>query len=356
MKQLITAAAIALMACSCTAQQNPYTINGTWNAGNEGDTVYLVINTSQGMTPVNSATIRDHKFSLQNNAETITFVSVYGFKAGQPVASAQPVFVLDGARVNVSLDNGKAYGEPNNDLWNKINEAEIQLAESNKAILQNQSPATKRKRDSISALASQIYVDGIMNNMPLPICGLLAGEMRSTFSESQLTAILSAMDKKMPNDPYYKKLKAQREADALTAVGNKYREIAMVDVKGNMKRLSEVVSANKVTLIDFWASWCRPCLMEMPNVKNIYNMYHDKGLEVYGVSLDEDQLAWQGAIERFQLPWIHVSDLKGWSSSAAQSYNIKGIPATVLIDQNGTIIGKNLRGSELKEAIEKALK
>ena len=159
----------------------------------------------------------------------------------------------------------------------------------------------------------------------------------------------------MPDDPVYKAIMAQRDAENATAEGKPFREIAMVDLNGNMKRLSDVVKANKLTLIDFWASWCAPCRAEMPNVKKLYAQYHDKGLEIYGVSLDENMVNWQNAVNQMKLPWIQVSDLKGWQSEGAGTYNIRAIPATVLIDQNGTIIGKNLRGEELAKKVAEML-
>ncbi|MDW8289051.1 MAG: TlpA disulfide reductase family protein, partial [Flammeovirgaceae bacterium] len=111
----------------------------------------------------------------------------------------------------------------------------------------------------------------------------------------------------------------------------------------------------KVVLIDFWASWCGPCRRENPNVVKLYEKYKHKGFEIYGVSLDRDRKAWIEAIKEDGLPWIHVSDLKFWQSEAAKLYNISAIPTTVLLDKEGKIIAKNLRGKALEEAIEKVL-
>ncbi len=114
----------------------------------------------------------------------------------------------------------------------------------------------------------------------------------------------------------------------------------------------------KVVLIDFWASWCQPCRVENPNVVRIYDKYHDKklgnakGFEVYSVSLDQEKNKWIDAIKKDNLKWEgHVSDLKFWKSEAARIYNISSIPYTVLIDENGVIIGKNLRGPALERAL-----
>ena len=118
----------------------------------------------------------------------------------------------------------------------------------------------------------------------------------------------------------------------------------------------EYVKKNKYTLIDFWASWCGPCRAEMPTVVKAYNLYHKKGFEVVGVSFDNNKAAWVKAIAQLKLPWSHMSDLKGWGCAAAPIYNIKGIPANVLVDSKGIIVGKNLRGEDLLNELAKLMK
>lgn len=108
-------------------------------------------------------------------------------------------------------------------------------------------------------------------------------------------------------------------------------------------------------LIDFWASWCRPCRIENPNVKRIYERFHEKGFEILGVSLDRDLGAWQKAIQDDRLPWKHVSDLGFWNNAAAQEYGVNSIPYTVLVDREGRIIEKGLRAHELEPKLEQLL-
>ncbi len=123
-------------------------------------------------------------------------------------------------------------------------------------------------------------------------------------------------------------------------------DIAMKDPSGNVRKLSDL--KGKVVLLDFWASWCGPCRRENPNVVALYRQYHDMGFEVYSVSLDKDKAAWMKAINDDGLVWEnHVSDLNGWTSSGGKTYGISSVPSTVLIDRNGTILARNLRGNEL---------
>jgi peroxiredoxin len=134
-------------------------------------------------------------------------------------------------------------------------------------------------------------------------------------------------------------------------IGQKAPDISLPNPEGQKVKLSTL--KGKVVLIDFWASWCGPCRKENPFVVNVYNKYKDKGFTVFSVSLDNNKDKWLQAIEKDGLVWNHVSDLKGWNSSAADLYGIRSIPATFLLDKDGTIIGKNLRGAALENALRK---
>lgn len=134
------------------------------------------------------------------------------------------------------------------------------------------------------------------------------------------------------------------------AVGQPAPEIALPNPEGKVIPLSSM--RGKYVLVDFWAKWCGPCRRENPNVVAAYQKYKDKGFTVYGVSLDRSREDWLQAIEQDNLTWTHVSDLKYWQSEAAKTYNITGIPFSVLLDPNGIIIAKNLRGAALHEKLE----
>lgn len=132
-------------------------------------------------------------------------------------------------------------------------------------------------------------------------------------------------------------------------------EIALPNPDGKMMKLSDL--KGKVVLLDFWASWCGPCRQENPNVRKMYQKFKNKGFTVFSVSLDDDATKWKEAIQKDQLEWTtHVSDLKGWESPLVSTYGFDGIPFTVLLNRDGKIIGKNLRGANLEEKLTELLK
>ncbi len=151
--------------------------------------------------------------------------------------------------------------------------------------------------------------------------------------------------KAWPTSPHVKEFHASVEKMKVTAIGQPAPEIALPDPSGNVVALSSM--KGKYVLVDFWAKWCGPCRQENPNVVRAFNKYKDKGFTVFGVSLDRSKDDWLKAIEEDKLTWTHVSDLKFWQSEAAKTYNITGIPFSLLLDPNGVIIAKNLRGKAL---------
>lgn len=148
----------------------------------------------------------------------------------------------------------------------------------------------------------------------------------------------------------YQKSKQKWDSEKLTRVGADAMEIVQADTEGNDRKLSDL--RGKVVLLDFWASWCGPCRKENPNVVKLYHKYKEKGFTVFSVSLDQNKEKWLGAIQRDGLVWPdHVSDLAGWSNKASKKYGVSSIPTTFLIDAEGKIIGKNLRGIALENKL-----
>ena len=166
--------------------------------------------------------------------------------------------------------------------------------------------------------------------------------------------MLNSLDSAVAKVPQMIILKQRVDVMKKVAVGQKAPDFTMNNVDGNPVALSSKIGT-KLLLIDFWAGWCGPCRRENPNVVKVYNEFHKKGFDVFGVSLDKTKEEWVKAIADDKLAWAHVSDLQYWSNAAAKIYAVNSIPANFLLDETGTIIGKNLRGEDLYNKVKEVL-
>tara|TARA_B100001059_G_scaffold4263_1_gene3559 strand:- start:310 stop:1425 length:1116 start_codon:yes stop_codon:yes gene_type:complete len=215
-------------------------------------------------------------------------------------------------------------------------------------------------QQEISDLAVQendYKIDFVSKNPNSLFSVLLLTELvsKKEISSADATKIIKSYSPKIAATPSSKELRNTIAAMKKAEVGGLAPDFSAPTPTGKQLALSEVLG--KYTIIDFWASWCKPCRRENPNVVNVYNQYHDKGLNIISVSLDKagQKERWLKAIETDQMNWEHVSNLKGWNEPIAKMYNVRSIPATFLLDENGTIIAKNLRGPALGQKIASLL-
>ena len=133
-------------------------------------------------------------------------------------------------------------------------------------------------------------------------------------------------------------------------------DFTLPDADGKQVAALNEVARHRLTILDFWASWCGPCRAEMPNLVKVYNTYKDKGLGIIGISLDEDRGSWLNAIDKMNMTWLQLSDLNGWDSSAARIFGVNSIPATLLVNSKGQVVAVNLRGEQLERFVKESLK
>ena len=164
-----------------------------------------------------------------------------------------------------------------------------------------------------------------------------------------LDSLATRLKKDIPESKYVKDFTQGVDAMRATVVGQIAPEISLPNPEGEVKKLSDL--RGNIVMIDFWAAWCGPCRRENPNVVKVYEKYKDKGFEIYGVSLDRKKEDWVKAIEKDNLTWTQVSDLSYFNSEAARAYSVNAIPATVLLDKEGRIIARNLRGEALEQKL-----
>ena len=170
----------------------------------------------------------------------------------------------------------------------------------------------------------------------------------------EIESMINGLDTAIASIPQMKNLKERAGLMKAVAIGQKAPDFTMNDIDGNAVSLSSKIGA-RLLLLDFWAAWCGPCRQENPNVVKIYAEFHEKGFDVFGVSLDQKKEDWIRAIADDKLTWTHVSDLQYWNNAAASMYAVSRIPSNFLLDETGTIIGRNLRGADLYNKVNEVL-
>ena len=228
-------------------------------------------------------------------------------------------------------------------------ELESKVAVWNAEIQKN--PAAQERIQKEFSLAQAVTMKKIKDLIPLMGTNLVALWATNFLPPDSEIAILEAVGarfkKERPNHPQVKPFLENLKRLKGVGVGSEAPEIALSQPSGERLALSSL--RGKYVLIDFWASWCGPCRRENPNVIKTYARFKDKGFEIYGVSLDQDKSAWLKAIDADKLVWKHVSDLQYWNSVAAQAYQVSAIPMTFMLDKEGKVIAKGLRGEALDQ-------
>lgn len=369
MKKILLTIIAATSLISATAQNNEFTISGTTENANDGDSIFLCrMEGFFSFIPEDTALVKNGAFLFKGKQEGATLRYLVQMHKGQNVGMAD--IVLENAPITVQFFKDEKIkpvvnGGPSWKLWNEMTAGEKVYDDQMEKPWQTSRDSTlsaevrakaKATVDSLETLLKGYHKKFLIEHIPSGVSDMMLGFYKDDLTKSELDNVLNMMKDEKPQLPYYKEMIAERAASAQTAIGKKYTDIALKGTNGKIVKVSNYVSKNKYTLIDFWASWCGPCRAEMPNVVKAYTKYHAKGLEVIGVSLDNNKTAWLLALKQLHMPWPQMSDLKGWQSAGAAAYNVKAIPSNVLINQKGQIIAKDLREEVLQKKLAELLK
>ncbi len=357
MKKFFLTTALVALVMPAMAQQFNYSVSGTYDK--DGKTIYLIDKLTD--KAIDSTIVADNKFAFSGTADMDALLAVRAkdrtwstvfFNDGTPVMINVNDSTLKGSPLNERLTMydlaadapGKAFGAK----VSKMSEAEIM---ANQDALMAEMVQVQNEQ---IALANKIFKEESNTLIPLAFAELY-------FLDNGLEAYneLVRQQNAFSNHPMLKAARdriaeVMKPADSpkTAFIGQQFTDLEMADPDGKMHKISELVGEGKYVLVDFWASWCGPCRAEMPNVLEAYNKYHEKGFEVIGVSFDEKKDAWVKAIGQLKMPWLQISDLKGWQCAAAPVYKIDGIPDNILIDPQGKIIDRALRGKALHSKLQ----
>ncbi len=353
---------IAIVACNQTSSQSKgFTLKGKITNAN-GATVYLNKMEASGLTLTDSAKISDDgKFELSGLVDEPTLYSLMINNQNIVLALSNDAIDITGALPdfvnNYEVFNSEDSRSIKSFVKNLI-QTQTQSDAINKRFLEAQQKGTAnidsvrevltKEFEQITTAAAteqKAFVAKNKNNL----AGVFgANYLNPRTDYDALKTLLEHLQKTKPTSKYTTQLASSLvpfAASQNVALGKVAPEINLNTPEGKLVALSSL--RGKVVLIDFWASWCGPCRKENPNVVRIYSKYKAKGFEIYGVSLDKDMNAWKEAIAADGIGWVQVSDLKYWGSAAAKLYGVQGIPQTFLLDKNGIIAARDLRGAAL---------
>jgi peroxiredoxin len=375
---LVITAITVLISCN-KAGENEYVVTGTIKGIADGKTAILEVQDETGaLKPVDTVKIEKEKFTFKGSAKEpeMYLLSI------ETVSDKIP-FILENGDIEMTINKDsigitKVTGTYNNEELNsykakgmtiqkkmmkfqKDNTAKMNQAQQTKdTVVMNglRKEYSKFQEEFITqsdayvashpkAFISALIIEGMFNQMAPDI--------------AKITKFYNDLDKEVKDTKHGKKIKKQ--LDELTkpvaavenvGVGTAAPDFSAPSPEGKTVSLKQ--SMGKVTVVDFWASWCKPCREENPNMVALYKEFHAKGLNIVGVSLDDDATKWKDAIAKDKLTWTHVSNLKNFEDPIATLYSIKSIPSTFILDASGKIVAKDLRGTELKAKIAELLK
>ncbi len=378
MKQLFLMLTIFTILVSCNkAGENEYIVTGTIN-GIDGKTVILEKQDETGqITPIDTVKIESGKFTFKGTAKEpeMYLIQVEAVQGKIP-------FILENGDIEMtvnkdSINIAKVSGTYNNDELTSYKEAGMKIqkkmmkfqqdntAKMNEAQQKKDTVVMNRLREEYGVFEREFIKqsdDYVATHPKSFIATLIIQGMLNSMNLDlkKVTKYYNALDQSLKDTKPGKSIKTKLDqlgalisAKSGTEIGSIAPDFSAPNPEGKIISLKE--SLGKVTLIDFWASWCGPCRAENPNVVALYNEFHAKGFNIIGVSLDKDAAKWKEAISKDKLTWNQISNLKFWEEPIAVTYGVQSIPATYILDASGKIIAKDLRGADLRNKISSLL-
>lgn len=372
MKKIILSLVIVIAIAACNQKPEGYTINGNLTGELENGTKVFLKKIGDNNQPVevDTTTVENGKFVFEGVA---TIPELHYIFLGEQ-QNAYKAIILENGEIafNANKDSlgfAELSGTLQNEVFSDYIEKSQALSKRAMSIQKDmKSAADEATRTSMKDEMTELQDEfkdfelEFMKANPNALISVLLIDRAfasRTVDTDEIQGMYDALSPEMKETTVAKgiltkleKAKEKEEKSKSTAVGAKAPEFTAPGPDGNEIALNDILG--KVTLVDFWAAWCKPCRAENPNVVAVYNKYHDKGLNVLGVSLDRKAESWKQAIEADGLTWNHVSHVQ-YFGPIAKLYNVDAIPAAFLLDENGVIVAKNLRGADLEKKVAELL-
>ena len=380
MRKMLFAVALLASVVACTSPKHDgYIVKGNIAGITEGQAV-IINNTGQGPVVSDTAEIKNGKFEFRGKVVTPEiFILIIG--------SSQMPFFLDNSTITItgdieSLDKAEVKGSKVGEAISAINDKKRALQDAfnerthiNELLTEyRQMNTTAERRQEIEelyeALRPEIEVlykefdkiDSIYitenPSSPYTVMLVYQKDMEGNISIDKLSEMLNIMlaEPELADNRFVVEMAKNMAIRKGVEVGRLAPDFVQNDTEGNPVTFSDVYKQHKITMIDFWASWCAPCRVFNPTLLEIYQKYQPKGLEIIGVSLDRNHGDWLRGIEEDKLPWLQVSDVQFWDSEVAKLYYVRYIPQNVFVDAEGNILAKQLDGEGIEKFLEEHLK
>lgn len=360
MKKILLFALMLTALASCKDDVS-FTIKGDATGIADGTAVCLIQRVKPDWITLDSTTVKDGSFTFKGQVDPgfMAYIEIDGSDKFQ--------IVLEPGEIKVDCARRRASGTPTNEIFvsyldntdqmDAAEEAIYEILDRDSALADSVKVMYRNQIDSIDRIWMDYIKTSMEENIANPFGVGLFTDYASVFADD--VQMLLDLSMRIPEQyraqvPVINTMRILSDI-ARTSVGSQYLDFEFNTVDGRQTSLKECVEHNRYVLIDFWASWCAPCRASLPGVKALNDKFGDKGLCIIGVSLDKEQEAWLAAIENFQMTWIQTSALHYWDDEIAALYGVRAIPATVLIDGNGTIIDRNVDIAELEQKLAEEL-
>ena len=363
MKKIVYLFAAGTMALAACTSEPSYKISGTIEGATDGELVYLQEVKGRELVKLDSAVVTAGAFTFEGRQDS----AIHRYITINAEDNRKMTdFFLENGNITVTFsEETTVAGTPNNDIYQAykkeagvLNKEMRALYEKFKeeGLTEEQKAEIEKQYEDLDKKLNDLTFNTIDANITNAVGIHLWPGSSYSMDLEQLKALAAKVPAEFQSNERIANLLKRIEVLEKTAVGQKFTDFSMPDPEGNIIKLSDEISKNKYTLVDFWASWCGPCRAEMPNVIAAYKEFNKKGFGIVGVSLDSDAAKWKDAIKTMNMTWTHMSDVKGWQCEGAALYGVNSIPATVLVAQDGTIVARNLRGEAIAEKLKELLK
>lgn len=358
-KAILKGLALSLLIPVFSCQNNEFTFTGKIEGMKDGDSVFINRFTNAEWEMYDTLVVKNSEFSMTRKADSCEILSFWIRNAN---GYYQGFFFSEPGKITLNADDEKTTigGTPLNDQYQQISDSIYGFSDRIAALYETGDPSSAdvaRKSEALQQEVKAYLQKKITKNAENQLGLFLTLSNSSLFAPEEMEQLIASLPEKTRNNPAIKSISSTIEQLKKNAVGQPYTDFEMTTPEGNSIKISDIVSKNKITVLDFWASWCGPCMAEAPDMVRLYQKVHAQGVEFVGVSLDTDEKAWKKAIADKGLIWPQGSELKEWQhNNGAKLYTVEGIPYTVVLSQEGTILAKGLRAEQLEDFINATLK